>query len=326
MPQSNKDFLKFKGISFVGKSSIGTQTEVNLNHFLNWSMLNIGAFFNVDNIPESGAYGGDYSRLRLVNDPNYTNGQVWEAARSNWVYETGVAHSTQPIQISGVVVNNTFHPTTGTGSFSHYINHPYGRVVFDSAIDTSSTVKLRYSYKWVNIIDSDNPWFKELQFGSRRPDHSHFLQKGSGAWDVLSHNRLQLPAIVVDASDKRVFQGYQLGGGQWVRSDVYFHVFAETAWERNQIQDILSIQNEKSIFFFDVNTVDNATGFPLDYKGSLVSNAYMYPRLVDMVDQGGFRWKKVHLINTSIQSAGAINPHLFGGIVKTTIEMIMTDI
>jgi len=317
-----QDYTKFKGIKFVGRSSLETQIEQNLNFFLNWGFLGIGSFFNVDDFPESGVYGGTFNDLRLVNDPNYTDGQVWESPRSNWVWETGVHHSTQPIEVSGAYVNNVFRTISETGQFNHYVNHPLGRIVFDTAIDTSSNVKVRYSYKWVNVIDSDNPWFKELQFGSLRPDDTHFNQKGSGAWDQLANNRLQLPAVVIEAGGRRTFQGYQLGGGQWVRTDIFFHVFAEHKWERNQIVDTLSLQSDKTIFFFDVNAVENATGWPLDVNGSLETNANMYPDFVGHPNDGGFRWGRARFNDTSVQSAGQINTHLFGGVVKTTIEVI----
>ena len=77
---------------------------------------------------------------------------------------------------------------------------------------------------------------------------------------------------------------------------------------------------------FDVNLVVNATGFPLDLGGSLVTNPNMYPRLVDLPENGGFRWRRVSFIDTEIRNSGKINPNLYGGIVKVTTEVVRTDI
>ena len=83
----------------------------NLVNFYDWGFLDRGSFFNIK-IPQSGIYGGDRHKLRLVDDPNYSDGQVWEGYRQNWVWESGIsATATQPTRISGIFVDNTFYAT-----------------------------------------------------------------------------------------------------------------------------------------------------------------------------------------------------------------------
>ena len=95
-------YTKFSKVSNIGDTLLSSEIENNLKWFLDWSLLGIGGWSNV-NIPTSGAYGGTFDKLRLVNDPSYTNGQVWEGARKDWVWETGSSYEGyDPIQISGV--------------------------------------------------------------------------------------------------------------------------------------------------------------------------------------------------------------------------------
>ena len=61
----------------------------NFITFYDWGFLDAGQFYNIS-VPQSGIYGGDRHKLRLVDSPNYTAGQVWEGYRQNWVWESGI--------------------------------------------------------------------------------------------------------------------------------------------------------------------------------------------------------------------------------------------
>lgn len=138
----------FKGVNNLGDSLLSDQLESNLFAWCTWSSLGIGAFANIT-LPASGAYGGTPSLLRLSEDPNYQSGQVWEGFRKDWVWETGVNYAYQPIRVSGVYVNGTFQPVTGTGTYAHTIDYPAGQVVFNNPISPSSNVQCEFSYRTV---------------------------------------------------------------------------------------------------------------------------------------------------------------------------------
>ena len=87
-----------KHVSQVGETLLTSQIESNMKSYLDWGLLGIGSFSNVS-IPTSGAFGGTFDKLRLVDDPSYSQGQIWEAARKDWVWETGVYYDTQPVQM-----------------------------------------------------------------------------------------------------------------------------------------------------------------------------------------------------------------------------------
>ena len=159
------EYTNLKVFDYIGDAGLSEQLKVNLIEFFDWALMEKGNFFSVD-IPSSGQYGGARHKLRLVDDPNYNSGQVWEAYRGNWIWQSGLAFTNQAntIQkalenptypnrkrlpgVSGVFIGSTFAPTSGVGPYAHHIDYTTGRVIFDSAISTTSTVSAEYSFKW----------------------------------------------------------------------------------------------------------------------------------------------------------------------------------
>ena len=90
------DSTKLSKITHVGDSTISLLTQDNIIEFFDWGILNAGGFFNIE-IPTSGLYAGEKHKLRLVDDPRYTKGQVWEGFRSNWVWQSGLSTIEQQI-------------------------------------------------------------------------------------------------------------------------------------------------------------------------------------------------------------------------------------
>ena len=234
-----------------------TLSNVLLDNFVSlydWGLLDRGQFYNI-NIPESGIYGGDRHKLRSAQDPNYSNGQVWEGYRQNWVWESGIsATDEQPITISGVFVDDTFY-ATGNVTKPFYIDYPNGRVVFDTALTTTSTVQLEYSHKWVQVIPAQGvPWFREIQQGSFRNEEG-FQVSDSGNWVQLGQTRVQLPAIAVEVVPAKSLQPYQLGGGQWTNTDILFYVISENHWECTNLMDTILYQNDRTVHLFNPTAV-----------------------------------------------------------------------
>lgn len=284
-------YTTFKEISHINQATPSQQLESNLIGFFSWGFLNIGGFYNVT-INNSGSYGGTPYQLELVKDHRYTDGQVWQGFRKEWVWESGVQCPIQPIQISGINVDNTFYPIGTTGDFSYHIDYPRGRVVFDSAISTTATVTCEYSHRYVHFENTDHPGWKHLQKQSLRADHQHFGNAGSGIYNIPAEQRLQLPAVVVHALPNVKRTGYGIGGlTQWTTQEIKFNILAETSQDVKFLFDTISAQWEKSIIGFDLNKMIAATGFPLNYDGSKAANCKTYPDLVKPVAQGGYQWK-----------------------------------
>lgn len=314
----------FKSVRNIGKAEFKENLRDSVITFVDWGFLNMGSYYNI-NIPTSGSYGGDAHSLRPIDDPRYTNGQVWEGFRKNWVWESGISQSTQPIQISGVFVDGAF---SGVGG-GYHIDYPNGRVVFDTAISTSSAVKVEYSFKMIDIKDANNiPWFRNIQQRSFRVDDSNF-QIGSGNWSSLADTRLQLPAIIVEMVDNREKTGYQIGNSShWCQSDVLFHVLAEDDSYASRLSDALDKQEQKLIYLIDSDIMATQNKFPLNYQGSKNSNPLTYPALTAESGSGGARYEGVaggqcRIIDSTVRNGTWINSNIYHQTVRWTTEVIL---
>ena len=272
----------FKNVEEIGNCLPSEQIETNVVFYLNWGLLNIGSFFNVT-IPTSGSYGGNQHILRLSEDPNYTKGQVWEGFRKDWVWESGLNYSVQPISISGVYINGAYVPASSVGQYSHKIDYPNGRIIFDSAISSNTQVSCEYSYRYIQVNNIDNsPWFKRLQFDSFRVDDSHFNLYGSGSWSLHPSQRLQLPTIVIRSIPNAYKDGYEIGNNSlWNRQEFHFYLLAETNNDLMKMFDVITLQKDSVIRTFDKNELRNNDDFPLKFDGSIGDTSKTYPQLAD---------------------------------------------
>lgn len=317
-------FYPLKGFNNVFEASYSNEIKDALVEYFDWGLLEKGNYFNVTR-GELAPNGQDYSKLKLARDSNYASGCVWEGFRKNWVWQSGIAgaagrpapivgtNNTKP-GISGVYVNGAFKPITSTGTYAHFVDYHNGRVVFATPLPTGTLVQAEFSYKWINVLyASDVPWLRQIQMNTNQP-------KADNTITVAPEMRVQLPAIAIELVPRRSFRGYQLGGGQFVYTDVLFHVFAEDDGTRDQLIDITSFQNDKQVFTFDSNKIAVSGTFPLDYRGVPVSGALRYPDII-----GGYMNGYINLTKTTLQDTTNYGD-FFGGIVRTTTEGIKTNI
>ena len=317
-----------KGFNSVQDTTLNNEIQDNMVEFFDWALLKKGNYFNVT-LGETAPNGYDYSKLRLSSDERFTAGTCWEGVRNNWVWQSGVNNSPAPLVgtnntkpgISGVYVDDTFYPTTTTGDYAHHVDYFNGRVLFDSPIPTGSKVQVEHSYKWINIVYANSvPWLREVQYRSY-DINGEFFQPAKGDWDMPPEARLQLPAIAIEIVPRRTITGYQLGGGSYVDTDVLFHCLAEDEMTRNKLVDIVSLQNDKTFYAFNSNSIAASGDFPLDYKGSPVSGAMNFEELV-LKHYG----PDIRLKNSSVQGMDVINSNFCAGIVKLTAEVIKTNV
>ena len=321
------DNTKLRSVSSFAAPYLMNELETNMKIFFDWGFLGIGGWSDAT-IPTTGAFGGDLHVLKPVYDPSYTDGQVWQAFRKDWVWETGVQYldsttNPEPINITGVRIDGNFYGS-GDASYGWHINYPLGRVVFDSAQPLTSTVDLNYSYRFVQIYRADDAdWWTELQHESFRADNSHFSQFGTGDWSVGAHHRVQMPAIVLETVSRGESRGYELGNGALaVEQDILFHVLAENRFDRNNLVDIIRLQHDSVIWLFNSQSAAEATGYPLDYRGMLVGTN-MYP---DLVGVSGYRWQECRFTDSVIAEVESLNPNLHQGTVRATVEVIIGNI
>jgi len=319
------NYTKLKSATSFNAPYVMNELEANLKMFFDWGLLCIGGWSDV-NIPTTGVFGGNQHVLQPVYDPSYTDGQIWQTFRKDWVWETGIEYlddstNPEPIRITGVKVDGTYYGS-GDATYGWYVNYPLGRVVFDSAVATTSTVELDYSHRIVQIYRADDaPWWKELQYRSFRADDSQFSQFGTGDWSIGAQHRVQMPAIIIESTPRGSARGYELGNGAIsVDQDVLFHVLANNRYDRNNLLDIIRNQFDKIIWLFNSQTVAESTGYPLDYRGMLVGSN-MYP---DLVDSGNnYRWRECRFTDVIISEVESFALDLHQGIARTTFEIIV---
>lgn len=326
-------YEKFKLVpSAIGKVLLLNELEMNMKMYADWAFLQMGNWFDVDYAPGSGTNTvrprhASPARLRLVSDNSYTDGQVWEGARKDWCWETSVDY-VSPIDSA------TYNPNTVNiyvddvlQSASNYtINYQLGRVIFTTALATTSTVYAQHAHRWIQTYTmAQAEWFRELQFASFEGDNSHFLQEDStgGGWSIGSHRRIQMPSIIVESVPRGMSRGYELGNSALVVfQDMLFHIVAEDSYMRNNMLDVLRLQKDKTIYLFDSNKIADSGAWPLAIDGD-IANANVYPTLVA---ESGYRWKKCTFADAVLSEVEAVHPSLYEGTVRMTLEIVMGSI
>lgn len=302
----------------IGYDQYSNILEANLVNYWSWEFLQIGGWTEIS-IDEQNHEGDNFSRLRSVSDPAYDDGQVWESARKDWVWESGVEYTNytggihNPLPVDNLQVN-------GTGiSGGFIINYPDGRIVFDTAIPTTSVVKVQHSFRDVQVISANSNLWKQIQQDTHA-FNDQFLSVGSGDWDILSKNRVQLPLVVVEVDAVGRSAGFELGNhAKDVERDVLFFILAENKPQRNNLMDIIANQSDEYIWLFDTNQVAASGEFPLDYNGSKVKNS-TYPTLIS---ETGYRWRKTRMEDAQIINVGEVNNAVYQAVVKTTFSSVL---
>lgn len=317
MPTINTTTMK--GISHVGKLGPTEIIRDNLIDFFDWGLTDNGGYFNI-NIPKSGAYGGDYHRLRPVIDTRYTNGQVWEGFRKNWVWESGLSTATAPIRVSGVNVNGAFKPSSGV-AYPHHVDYPLGRIVFDTAIPNSSVVTAEYSTKFAQVFNlNDVPGLRQVQYGSFKIDDGTFFST-SGNWTLPSQNRVQMPAVGIAIGGVESYRPLQIGGGQWKINTVFAYIFSEDESIGLRLADYISQQKEKVINLYDENLMNTNNRISINSNGSIATGAKTYYELVQPSSDGGYAYKTLYFKDSEVLAAQWINANLYYSVVKFTTEI-----
>jgi hypothetical protein len=308
--------MSLKGFTRLGDSTLTNDITENLISYLDYNLLQMGNFESVS-VPATGVYGGLDSRLRPVPDPRFATGRVWATFHPNLVWESGVGAYTSTDSaypgVSGVYVNSVFYPSSGVGTYAHYIDHINGRVVFDTPVASTGIVECAYSYKYCTVQRANGlPWFKQIQENVR--SDGDFVGQ-SGLYEILPEDRVVLPLIGIELGG-RSLTPYQLGGGQIVITSFYCHCIAEDSYTRDALVDAVTYQAKASFHMYDLNEINDADAFPLDYRGVPNSGALTYPNLV--TNYGG---RTVYISDATLDSVYTLG-QLSVGTVKITTSVI----
>tara|TARA_B100000674_G_scaffold469696_1_gene456760 strand:- start:7235 stop:8230 length:996 start_codon:yes stop_codon:yes gene_type:complete len=327
-----QDPAKFKGVTSIQKDNISNNLLLGVQDFLSWSFLQVGAFQNISRSPAvSGSFSDSSSRyrLRMSDDPNYEQGQVWEGFRNDWVWESGFTYNdTKPIHVSGVWVDGYFYGS-GDATYSHYVDYPNGRILFDYPVPIRRRVEANFSHRTVGITLASEKFVQELMYDSYDiEDLDSYLISSSGSRNQLGKRRLQLPVVALELSKGGKNQGWAIGGGQIVYNDILFHIFSDNEFEKNNLRDILLNQNEKIIYLINRAMMKENKKYPLQLNrlGYPVKNAKMYPDLISPTGEGGFRYNQARIDKMECTDMPPVNSWLHRSTVRATFSLISSDI
>ena len=301
---------KFQNIKRYTDNLILNTLEVNLKYYLDYAFLKIGAWTDID-IDQPQIFSSSLSSLSLYNDPSYVKGQIWQGYRKDWVWENELSfEDNHPFTIDSIQVNNN---TINSGYNIDYIN---GRIVFDEPISDNSSVSVKHSFRNIQVYrSSDAPWWQILQSNSFDPKE---LIESNNDWSIGAYHRIQMPVIVIDAVSRSQNSPFELGNKSLVvQQDVVFNVVSQSKNERNQILDILRLQQDNTIWLYDINKAAKNNELPLDHNGFKNLNGLNY---IDLVNK--YKWGKILFKNISLSEVQSWNINLYEGLVRVTFEII----
>ena len=196
------DSTKFKGITSIHKDNLSNNLLLGSQDFFSWGFLQVGAFQNITKDPAvSGSYSDSHvkTRLRYSTDPSYDAGQIWEGFRNDWVWESGFKYNdVNPIQVSGVWIDGYYYKSDDS-TYSHFVDYPNGRIVFDYPVPTTKKVEANFSHRTVGLALSSEKFIQELMYDSYdMEDLNTYLMSSSGARNQLGERRLQLPVVAIE--------------------------------------------------------------------------------------------------------------------------------
>lgn len=307
--------------------------EINLKMWLNWAILkDMGGWFNVNFEPDGDSNttfpkNSNPQRLRPVSPKTRSSYKVYEGFRKDWVWESGVNYvSIEDGQTYNPYVPVVYVDDVLVNSSNYSVDYPNGRIIFSSALQSSSVVEAKHSFRWVQIhtMSEAHSWFRQLQFGSFNGNSSDFLQADSvgGSWSILGQHRFQMPCVVIESVARGTARGYELGSEALETSqDVIFHVLAEDPYIRNNILDTIRFQQGRNIWLFSPKLVTDASAWPLTDNGEK-ANSNVYTDLIS----SSYRWRKCYFSDARLEQAQDIHPNLFEGIVTLTADVIAGQI
>ncbi len=287
--------LEFYGISNYREPTQTELMEFATVEYLKWAFLKCGGFTT-----------HKYNSPTNMDLLKMESSGIYRARRSNWVYETGLSGTIEPVSISGVYIDGTL----STSGFD--IDYNGGRVIFSVPSNTGSEIRVEHSHRTPNIYKIGD-WFQQVQFDAS-PLNPDFNNSSSGIYNILNENRIQLPAVVVHIPTKVVStgnldapKGRGLGSiTSYHKQDTLLYVMANSQAECAKIHDILINQKPSTYMGLDKQEIMVQGTYPLDYNGYLRDDAEMYPELVSNTP-----WQRIDINNTkSIPITSLPNFHI----------------
>jgi hypothetical protein len=302
--------LDFKGIEYgFGGFELTDQLLYNLKFFLDWNLLNHGAY-GIYEYNSISYYDDSESQLHLVSDERYEYGRIWEGIGRSWAWETGAtlgSGAIDPFRVSGVYVEGNFYPTGSVGINRHHVDYLNGRIIFDEPKSATDDIRAEYTRRSVHVGFADNKEFRVLMLDAVE----EFLTDSSPSGTTSREHQIWLPSVFIEVSSGKQ-RGLQLGGGQIKTRYVTFHIFADNPQDRNLLMDWIDYQSRSTFWMADLNNIT----FPFDEYGDIVAGVTNW---VDMTV--AHPWKRLRVIDSNASTINSLNSQLFRARVTWEVEI-----
>jgi hypothetical protein len=312
------------GVDNIGSTQLLNELENNYKSFLDWGFINAGGFTNV-NRPTQNIAGFDLHKLRPTKDANYPTNRVWQTPRKDWIYESGISYGNQsPVEISGIYVNNTFYPgPTGNATIGYSLNYPEGKIYFNQSVASSSVVEMDYSYRNIQVYKTEQfPYWREIQYKSLE-NKTGFNLSDKGDFSIGSEHRIQLPSVVIETIARSNSRPFRLGDKSlYIDQDILLHVLSDNPKDKNNITDIMRLQEDRVIWLYNTDSIIKSGVFALNYNGSKNTNGQNYDLIVNNSE---YQWIKCQMTDINISDINFTNIRMYGSIIRITNEIIYTE-
>jgi len=303
--------LEFKGTNEggFGGYELTDQLQYNLKWFLDWGLLNRGAY-GIYEVDEGSYFDDDEARLRPVPDERYRQGQVWEGVGREWVWESGVSLGSgyfDPFRVSGVQIDGDFHPTSSVGINRHHVDYLHGRIIFDEPKSEDDDIRVSYTRRSVHVGFADDRDFRVMMLNAVEA----FLEDDSPSDTTSREHQLWLPSIFVEVTDGKQ-RGQQLGGGQIKTRSVVFHVFADSPHDRNLLMDWVDYQSRTGFWMADLNNITQV----FDQYGDINTGVTNWPNMV-----AEHPWKRLRVIDSKSMKINSLNENAYRARVTWEVEI-----
>jgi hypothetical protein len=262
--------------NFYGSKTLTQTLRENLVGMLRYGLLEIGAYYNIT-LGLTNQHGDDLSRYRPVSYPGTTGIRVFQGFKADAVWESGITvQSTgisQPIAITGIVVNNTFAATGSTVlGTTYYLDYPNNRVVFAAPVPSGTKVQVPHSVRAVSVYDTVGDVYRKLV--------SDWVAQPSGtsaSTDYSIEEKAYLPAVFVRIDGYSDSVGHELGSRtKRSKANITIDTISTNDFDGERLLDICYGLETRTMRLFDVDTVPK----PLDYRGALKPDAITYPAMI----------------------------------------------
>jgi hypothetical protein len=165
------------------------------------------------------------------------------------------------------------------------------------------------------------PYWKEIQQKSLE-NKTGFALSDKGDFSIGSEHRVQLPAVIIETIASSNSRPFRLGDKSLIiDQDILLHILSDNSHDKNNIVDILRLQEDRVIWLYKTDNVVKSGVYPLKYDGSKNINGQNYNLLVNNDD---YKWIRCQFMKVNISDIMFTNIRMYGAVVRLTNQIIFT--